>query len=88
MPTNEAIRIANESHICHCAMSNGIRAIITMGDVNGIIDIHITAVELGSWKAIMPNTRPNMMGSVAIVVRLEASWALSTLAPMAAKMEA
>ena len=62
----------------------GTRAIITMGEVKGIIDIQKAMELLGSVHAPMPKMSEAMMGTMAKVWSCEASWMLSTAAPMAA----
>ena len=42
-----------DSAVCHTGMPNGSRAIITIGEVNGIIDIHETRVEFGAFATDM-----------------------------------
>ncbi len=44
-----------ESHICHIGTPNGMRIIIVIGDVKGIIDIH-NARELSGWFIITPES--------------------------------
>lgn len=58
---------------CHAGMPNGRRAIITIGAVNGIIDVHTASDELGSFTTVMDMIRANMMGTIAIDCSCEAS---------------
>ena len=69
-------------------MSNGTLASITIGDVNGIIDIHTAVAELGSLPTLIENMRATIMGMIANDCSCEASWMLSTAEPIAAKIEA
>ena len=62
MAKNEAYSIIKETVICHPGTPNGILAIITIGEVNGIIEVHNESWLPGSDAAIMPNTMPRIMG--------------------------
>lgn len=55
-----------EIMISHVDMPNGIRAIITIGDVNGIIDITVARVELGSDTTVSDRIRPIIIGKITI----------------------
>lgn len=57
------MRSASDRHISHVGMPNGMRAIMTMGDVKGIIDIQNDNVDVGSAAAVMPKIMPNIIGN-------------------------
>ena len=50
--------------ISQVGMPNGIRVIIVIGDVNGIIDRIVANVELGSDTTDIDNTNPKIMGTI------------------------
>ena len=63
---NDTYNNTNESIISHVAIPNGIRAIITIGAVNGIIDIIVAKLELGSFTTVIDNTKPIIIGNTTI----------------------
>ena len=69
-------------------MPNGMRAIITIGEVNGMNDVHMANVELGSLTTVIEITNAKMMGNTATVCSCDASCRLSTAEPIAAYIEA
>jgi len=94
LPANHAMipkernRISAETQICQSGIPNGIRAIITMGLVNGIIEVHKAIVLLGSVPTDIAMTMPSIIGIVTNVASCELSWTLSTDEPMAANIAA
>lgn len=62
----EMYNITSDVTISHVAIPNGIRAIITIGDVNGIRDITVAIVELGSFAIDIANTKPINIGNTTI----------------------
>ena len=76
--------MASEMMHCNVSMPKGSRAIITIGEVKGTMDIVKTMPEFGSETALMLNTSPRMIGTIAKDWSCEASWILSTAEPMAA----
>ena len=59
---------AIERIISHVGMPNGMRAIITIGEVNGIIEVHTTSGELGSLNTDIITTIDIMIGIIIIVL--------------------
>ena len=64
IPTNDRYRMASDVIISHVGMPNGIRVIIVMGAVKGIIESIVANVELGSFITDIDRTRPNIMGII------------------------
>ena len=67
---------------------NGIRVIIVIGEVNGIIERMVANEEFGSDTTDIDNTSPNIMGTTTIDCSCPASWMLSTADPIAAYIAA
>ena len=57
-----------ERIISHVGMPNGMRAIITIGEVNGIIDAQNATDELGSLKTDIIMISARMIGIIMIVL--------------------
>ena len=72
----------------HAGMPYGMRTIISIGDVNGIIDNITAKVEFGSAPTTVAQTKPMIMGISAMLCSCDASCMLSTAEPMAAYIEA
>lgn len=87
IPKNDTYRSTTESSDCHTGMPNGMRAIITMGEVKGMIEVHKASPELGSCTTLIDMIRARMMGTIATVCSCEASCMLSTAEPMAAYID-
>lgn len=51
---NAATKETIEAMICHAGTPNGSRTNITMGEVNGIIELHTTSEESGVFIAAIP----------------------------------
>lgn len=64
IPMNEIYRIMRDVIISHVGIPNGIRVIIVIGDVNGIIDKIVANVELGSDTTDIDNTSPIIIGII------------------------
>ncbi len=56
--------MTSERAICQPGMPDGTRAIITIGDVNGMNDVHTARLDVGSFAAVMPNTIPMIIGNI------------------------
>lgn len=56
----------NDAIISHVAMPNGMRAIITIGAVNGINDMIVARVEFGSLTTVIERIRPIIIGNTTI----------------------
>ena len=67
MPMNEMNSNASDTIISHAGMPNGTRAIITIGDVNGMIDIQNATGVFGSVAAPIAQIRPMMTGTTVTV---------------------
>ena len=65
---------------------NGMRANMTIGEVNGITESQKANVELGSFATDMAIISPSMMGIMTIDCSCPASCILSTADPMAANI--
>jgi hypothetical protein len=77
-----------ERAISHVGIPLGMRAIITIGEVNGIIESQNTNGEFGSFITIVVVINARIIGMVIGVVSCCASCAVSTLAPTAAYIAA
>lgn len=54
--------MASDSAISHAGMPNGIRAIITIGEVKGISDVQNASCDPGALAACIAMIMPMMMG--------------------------
>ncbi len=84
MPAKEAYSKAKDVHICQAGMPNGMRAIITIGEVKGIIDVQTASEDAGFCTTDILTTMPIMIGMTAMLTSWDASWMLSTAEPTAA----
>ena len=85
---NVAMSIPSDRAISHVGMSYGMRAIITIGDVSGIIENQNASSDVGSLMTESITNRLRMMGMVTGVCNCCASCGLSTDEPMAANRAA
>ena len=69
----DAIRITTDIISSQAGTPNGTRAIITIGEVNGIIDIINANVELGSSRITIDEKKATIMGIAATVCSCEES---------------
>ena len=67
---------------------NGMRAIITMGDVKGIMEHQNTKFELGSFITLIMTMMEMITGIMIIPLNWAASCGVSTADPIAAYMDA
>ena len=58
----------SESKISHAGMPNGMRAIITIGEVNGMTEVQNAKGELGSLKTDIITMIERMIGSIIMVL--------------------
>ena len=86
--TYDAERITTESTISHVAMPRGMRAIITIGEVKGIIDDQKAIGELGSLKTDIIMIMARMIGIIIMELNCWLSWIESTAEPAAAYNDA
>ena len=54
--------MASDATISPAGTPEGMRAIITIGDVNGIIDSNVASDESGFWPIVIENMRPRITG--------------------------
>ena len=78
----------SEVIISHVGMPKGMRAIITIGEVNGIIEHHTARGELGSLNTDIITIIDTMMGIMMMVLYCCPSCTESTAEPAAAYSEA
>lgn len=84
MMMNVPMSSPNERSISQAGMSYGMRAIITMGDVSGIIENQNAISDVGSLMTDNITNRLRMMGIVIGVCNCCASCGVSTAEPTAA----
>ena len=86
MAPTEIYNSTIERMICQVGISNGMRAIITTGEVNGIIEPQKASCELGSLDTDIAKIRAKIIGTVMGVCNWLASWIESTAEPTAANI--
>lgn len=84
---NEIYSRTREVMISHDGIPNGMRTIMTMGDVKGTSDSTSAIVELGSVAAVIAKIRPMMIGNTTTDWSWPASCMLSTAEPIAAYID-
>ena len=80
--------ITMEMAICQMGTPNGIRAIITMGEVSGIIEHQNESGLSGFCMVPIATIKPSMIGMVTGSINCCVSVSLSTADPIAANTEA
>ena len=78
----------NDTTISHIGIPNGMRAIITIGDVNGIIEAQKAIGELGSLNTDIMTIIANITGIIISELNCWPSCTESTAEPEAAYNEA
>ena len=85
---NVRYRTINDTIISQAGMPNGTRAIITIGEVKGIIDDQKVIGELGSLKTDIIMIMARMIGIIIMELNCWLSWIESTAEPAAAYNDA
>ena len=80
--------MVSERTTCQNGTPKGMRAIITIGDVNGIIEPQNDKLLLGYWNVCVINISPSIKGIVIGMISCCVSVSFSTADPMAANIDA